>query len=102
MEATPVLDELDELSIMELRDELEEEGLDEDAIDAKCDALRTKLLEKAAEATPVEADRAVVAAQPGRAAQDPPGETLAHQSCSLCLGQCLAGICIFFCCGDCG
>ena len=33
---------------MELRDELEEEGLDEDAIDAKCDALRTKLLEKAA------------------------------------------------------
>ena len=36
-----------ELSIMELRDELEEEGLDEDAIDAKCDALRTKLLEKA-------------------------------------------------------
>ena len=48
MEATPVLDELDELSIMELRDELEEEGLDEDAIDAKCDALRTKLLEKAA------------------------------------------------------
>ena len=37
-----------ELSIMELRDELEEEGLDEDAIDAKCDALRTKLLEKAA------------------------------------------------------
>ena len=59
MEATPVLDELDELSIMELRDELEEEGLDEDAIDAKCDALRTKLLEEAAEATPVEADRAV-------------------------------------------
>ena len=37
-----------ELSIMELRDELEEEGLDEDAIDARCDALRTKLLEKAA------------------------------------------------------
>ena len=37
-----------ELSIMELRDELEEEGLDEDAIDAKCDALRAKLLEKAA------------------------------------------------------
>merc|ERR1719311_1069226 len=37
-----------ELSIMELRDELEEEGVDEDAIDAKCDALRTKLLEKAA------------------------------------------------------
>ena len=36
-----------ELSIMELRDELEEEGLDEDAIDARCDALRTKLLEKA-------------------------------------------------------
>ena len=36
-----------ELSIMELRDELEEEGLDEDAIDAKCDALRAKLLEKA-------------------------------------------------------
>ena len=104
MEATPVvdarpppgLDELDELSIMELRDELEEEGLDEDAIDAKCDALRTKLLEEAAEATPV------VAAQPGRDAQDPPGETLAHTSCSLCLGQCLAGICIFFCCGDCG
>ena len=56
MEVTPVddarpppgLDELDELSIMELRDELEEEGLDEDAIDAKCDALRAKLLEKAA------------------------------------------------------
>ena len=84
-----------ELSIMELRDELEEEGLDEDAIDAKCDALRTKLLEEAAEAPPVEA-------QPGRDAQDPPGETLAHTSCSLCLGQCLAGICIFFCCGDCG
>ena len=84
-----------ELSIMELRDELEEEGLDEDAIDAKCDALRTKLLE--------EADRAavlgVVAAQPGRAAQDPPGETLAHTSCSLCLGQCLAGICMMLCCG---
>ena len=103
MESTPVvgarpppgLDELDELSIMELRDELEEEGLDEDAIDAKCDALRTKLLEEAAKATPVEA-------QPGRDAQDPPGETLAHTSCSLCLGQCLAGICIFFCCGDCG
>ena len=37
-----------ELSIMELRDELEEEGLDEDAIDAKCDALRAKLLEMAA------------------------------------------------------
>jgi predicted secreted protein len=37
-----------ELSIMELRDELEVEGLDEDAIDARCDALRTKLLEKAA------------------------------------------------------
>ena len=37
-----------ELSIMELRDELEEEGLDEDAIDARCDALRRKLLEKAA------------------------------------------------------
>ena len=37
-----------ELSIMELRDELEEEGLDEDAIDARCDALRAKLLEKAA------------------------------------------------------
>ena len=91
-----------ELSIMELRDELEEEGLDEDAIDAKCDALRTKLLEEAAEATPVEADRAVVAAQPGRAAQDPPGETLAHTSCSLCLGQCLAGICMMLCCGDCG
>ena len=90
-----------ELSIMELRDELEEEGLDEDAIDAKCDALRTKLLEQAAEATPAEADH-VVAAPPGRAAQDPPGETLAHMSCSLCLGQCLAGICIFFCCGDCG
>ena len=33
---------------MELRDELEEEGLDEDAIDAKCDAFRAKLLEKAA------------------------------------------------------
>ena len=48
MEATPVLDELDELSIMELRDELEEEDHDEDAIDAKCDALRAKLLEKAA------------------------------------------------------
>ena len=102
MEATPVLDELDELSIMELRDELEEEGLDEDAIDAKCDALRTKLLEEAAEATPVEADRAVVAAQPGRAAQDPPGETLAHTSCSLCLGQCLAAMCMMVCCGDCG
>ena len=95
MEATPVLDELDELSIMELRDELEEEGLDEDAIDAKCDALRTKLLEEAAEATPV-------AAQPGRDAQDPPDGTLAHASCAHCLGQCLAGICIFFCCGDCG
>ena len=81
-----------ELSIMELRDELEEEGLDEDAIDAKCDALRTKLLEEAAEATPVEA-------QPGRDAQDPPGETLAHQSCSLCLGQCLAGMCMMLCCG---
>ena len=103
MEATPVvdarpppgLDELDELSIMELRDELEEEGLDEDAIDAKCDALRTKLLE--------EADRAavpgVVAAQPGRDAQDPPGETLAHTSCSLCLGQCLAAMCMMLCCG---
>ena len=91
-----------ELSIMELRDELEEEGLDEDAIDAKCDALRTKLLEEAAEATPVEADRAVVAAQPGRDAQDPPDRTLAHASCAHCLGQCLAGICIFFCCGDCG
>ena len=37
-----------ELSIMELRDELEEEGLEEDAIDARCDALRAKLLEKAA------------------------------------------------------
>ena len=37
-----------ELSITELRDELEEEdGVDEDAIDAKCDALRAKLLEKA-------------------------------------------------------
>ena len=84
-----------ELSIMELRDELEEEGLDEDAIDAKCDALRAKLLEEAAEATPVEA-------QPGRDAQDPPGETLAHTSCSLCLGQCLAGICMMLCCGDCG
>ena len=36
-----------ELSIMELRDELEEEGLDGDAIDARGDALRTKLLEKA-------------------------------------------------------
>ena len=95
MEATPVLDELDELSIMELRDELEEEGLDEDAIDAKCDALRTKLLEEAAEATPAEA-------QPGRDAQDPPGETLAHQSCSLCLGQCLAAMCMMVCCGDCG
>ena len=101
MEATPVLDELDELSIMELRDELEEEGLDEDAIDAKCDALRTKLLEEAAEAPPVEADRAV-AAQPGRGAQDPPGETLAHTSCSLCLGQCLAAMCMMVCCGDCG
>ncbi len=84
-----------ELSIMELRDELEEEGLDEDAIDAKCDALRTKLLEEAAEATPVEA-------QPGRDAQDPPGETLAHTSCSLCLGQCLAAMCMMVCCGDCG
>ena len=65
-----------ELSIMELRDELEEEGLDEDAIDAKCDALRAKLLEEAAEATPAEADEAavlgVVAAPPGRDAQDPP------------------------------
>ena len=81
-----------ELSIMELRDELEGEGLDEDAIDAKCDALRTKLLEEAAEATPVEA-------QPGRDAQDPPGETLAHTSCSLCLGQCLAGMCMMLCCG---
>ena len=39
-----------ELSIMELRDELEEDGVDEDAIDAKCDALRAKLLEKAAAA----------------------------------------------------
>ena len=87
-----------ELSIMELRDELEEEGLDEDAIDAKCDALRTKLLEEAAEATPAEADQA----QPGRDAQDPPGETLAHQSCSLCLGQCLAAMCMMVCCGDCG
>ena len=87
-----------ELSIMELRDELEEEGLDEDAIDAKCDALRTKLLEEAAEATPVEADQA----QPGRDAQDPPGETLAHTSCSLCLGQCLAAMCMMVCCGDCG
>ena len=84
-----------ELSIMELRDELEEEGLDEDAIDAKCDALRAKLLEEAAEATPVEA-------QPGRDAQDPPGETLAHTSCSLCLGQCLAAMCMMVCCGDCG
>ena len=84
-----------ELSIMELRDELEEEGLDEDAIDAKCDALRTKLLEEAAEATPVEA-------QPGRDAQDPPDGTLATSSCAHCLGQCLAAICIFFCCGDCG
>ena len=95
-----------ELSIMELRDELEEEGLDEDVIDAKCDALRTTLLEKAAEATPGEADEAavlgVVAAQPGRDAQDPPGETLAHTSCSLCLGQCLAGMCMMLCCGDCG
>ena len=81
-----------ELSIMELRDELEEEGLDEDAIDAKCDALRAKLLEEAAEATPAEA-------QPGRDAQDPPGETLAHTSCSLCLGQCLAAMCMMACCG---
>jgi hypothetical protein len=99
MEATPVvdarLDELDELSIMELRDELEEEGLDEDAIDAKCDALRAKLLEEAAEATPVEA-------QPGRGAPDQSDGTLARTSCAHCLGQCLAGICIFFCCGDCG
>ena len=99
MEATPVLDELDELSIMELRDELEEEGLDEDAIDAKCDALRTKLLEKAAEATPAEADEA---APPGRGAQDQSDGTLATSSCAHCLGQCLAAICIFFCCGDCG
>ena len=90
-----------ELSIMELRDELEEEGLAEDVIDAKCDALRTTLLEKAAEATPVEADRAV-AAQPGRDAQDQSDGTLATASCAHCLGQCLAGICIFFCCGDCG
>ena len=81
-----------ELSIMELRDELEEEGLDEDAIDAKCDALRTKLLEKAAEATPVEA-------QPGRDAQDPPDGTLATSSCAHCLGQCLAAMCMVLCCG---
>ena len=39
---------LDEGELDALRDELEEEGLDEDAIDAKCDALRAKLLEKAA------------------------------------------------------
>ena len=84
-----------ELSIMELRDELEEEGLDEDAIDAKCDALRTKLLEEAAEAAVL----GVVAAPPGRDAQDPPGETLAHTSCSLCLGQCLAGMRMMLCCG---
>ena len=106
MEATPVvgarpppgLDELDELSIMELRDELEEEGLDEDAIDAKCDALRTKLLEEAAEATPAEADQAV-AAQPGRNAPDQSGETLATHSVSLCLGNCLAAMCMMACCG---
>ena len=91
-----------ELSIMELRDELEEEGLDEDAIDAKCDALRAKLLEEAAEATPAEADRAVVAAPPGRDAPDQSDGTLATSSCAHCLGQCLAAICIFFCCGDCG
>ena len=113
MEATPVvgarpppgLDELDELSIMELRDELEEEGLDEDAIDAKCDALRAKLLEEAAEATPAEADEAAVlgvAAPPGRDAPDQSDGTLATPSCAHCLGQCLAAICIFFCCGDCG
>lgn len=36
-----------ELSVFELRDELEDEGLDEDAIDAQCDNLREKLLEKA-------------------------------------------------------
>jgi len=36
-----------ELSIMELRDELEEEGLDEDDIDAQCDTLREALLYKA-------------------------------------------------------
>ena len=50
------------------------------------------VLRVAAEATPVEA-------QPGRAAQDPPGETLAHTSCSLCLGQCLAAMCMMLCCG---
>ena len=99
-----------ELSIMELRDELEEEGLDEDAIDAKCDALRTKLLEEAAEATPVEADEAavlgVVAAQPGRDAQDQSDGSSrrtrparASEAVSHCLGQCLAAICMMICCG---
>ena len=62
----PARTEVDELSIMELRDELEEEGLDEDAIDAKCDALRTKLLEEAAEATPAEAEADPAAAGPTR------------------------------------
>ena len=63
-------------------------------------------MEVTPEATPVEADQAAVlgavAAQPGRDAQDPPDGTLATSSCAHCLGQCLAGICIFFCCGDCG
>ena len=36
-----------ELSVLELRDELEEEGLDEDDIDAQCDTLREALLYKA-------------------------------------------------------
>ena len=63
-------------------------------------------MEATPEATPVEADQAVVlgvvAAQPGRDAQDPPDGTLATASCAHCLGQCLAAMCIFFCCGDCG
>ena len=37
-----------ELSIVELQDELEEEGVDADVIEARCDALRKALTEKMA------------------------------------------------------
>ena len=66
-------------------------------------------MEATPEATPVEADQAVVlgvvAAQPGRDAQDQSDGSSrrtrparASEAVSHCLGQCLAAICMMICC----
>ena len=108
MEATPVvgarpppgLDELDELSIMELRDELEEEGLDEDAIDEVRRA--PDEAPRGGGQAPAEAVLGVVAAQPGRDARGPSPMGRSPPRPARFAWASAWPPCASFCCGDCG